>query len=186
MGAVVVKHRFTVEEYHKMREAGLFTEDDRVELIAGEIVEMTPISSRHAACVKRLNRLFPQKLGERALVSVQDPIRLGEHAEPQPDLALLKPRKDFYSSDHPGPQDIFFLVEVAETSTDYDREVKLPLYARAGIPEVWLVDLERETIAIYGKPSGQGYQEERHFRRGQGFSSSALPGLTLTADEVLG
>jgi len=126
MAAPLVRHRFTVEEYHRMGQAGILSEDDRVELIEGEIVEMAPVGSRHAACVKRLNALLSRRAGGRALVSVQDPIRLGEHSEPQPDLALLKPREDFYAAAHPGPEDVLLVIEVAETSLEYDREVKLP------------------------------------------------------------
>jgi len=182
----VLKRRFTVEEYHQMAQAGILSEDDRVELIEGEIVEMTPISSRHAACVKRLNRLFSQRVGERALVGVQDPIRLSEHSEPQPDLALLRPRPDFYTATHPGPQDVLLVVEVAETSADYDREVKLPLYARSEITEAWLVDLEAGVVEIQHKPSSQGYKEVRKYQRGERLASQAVPDLELTVDEVLG
>jgi len=185
MGAAVVRHRFTVEEYHKMAEAGVFTEDDRLELIEGEIVEMVPIGSRHAACVNRLTRVVIERVGDRAIVSVQNPVRLWKHTEPQPDLAVLRPRSDFYTAEHPGPEDVFLVVEVTERAAEYDKGVKLPLYARAGIPEAWLVDLERGAIAIYGKPSAQGYQEERHFGESERVSSHAFPGLTLTADEVL-
>lgn len=185
MGIQVVKHRFTVEEYHRMGTAGIFSEDDRVELIEGEIVEMSPIGSRHAACVKRLIRLFDRGVGDRAIVGAQDPIRLGEHSEPQPDLALLRPRPDFYAHAHPGPEDVLLVVEVAETSADYDREVKVPLYARAGIPEVWLVELYAEQIEVYRQPAPHGYQEVQTVRRGQHLSSQTFPELALAVDNIL-
>ena len=129
-----------------MAEAGLLAEDDRVEFVEGEIAEMAPIGSRPAACVDRLNRLFSQRVRERATGRVQNPIRFGEHSEPQPDLALLQPREDFYAAAHPGPGDTLLVVEVAETTADADRVIKLPLYARAGIAEVWLVGLAADDI----------------------------------------
>ena len=169
-----------------MAEAGILSEDDRVELIEGEIVEIAPIGSRHGGHVNRLNRLFSQRAGDQAIVSVQNPVRLGEHSEPKPDLTLLKPRPDFYASSHPGPEDVLLVVEVAETSAAYDLEVKLPLYARAGIPEVWLVDLAEERVEVYRQPSPQGYQEVQRVRRGQHLSSQAFPNLELAVDDVLG
>lgn len=181
-----VRHRFTVDEYHRMGQAGIFGEDDRVELIDGEIVEMTPIGSRHAACVDRLTRIFVQHLGPRAIVRVQGPIRLGEHSEPQPDLALLRPRGDFYAEAHPEAGDVLLVVEVAETSGPIDRGVKLPLYARAGIPEVWLVDLAGGAIEVHRQPSPRGYQDVQRVGRGQSLSSQAVPGLTLAVEDILG
>lgn len=135
MAVQLLKRLFTVAEYHRMAEAGILGEDDRVELIEGEIVGMTPISSRHAGQVNRLVRLFTQRLGGRAILSVQNPIRLGEHSEPQPDVALLRPRPDFYATAHPGSEDVLLVIEVADlsacdaqagTSAAYDREVKPP------------------------------------------------------------
>jgi Uma2 family endonuclease len=127
MSVQLLRRAFTVQEYHQMTRAGILTEDDRVELIEGEIVRMSPLGRRHAACVKRLLRLLDRGVGEGAIVGTQDPIRLGEQSEPQPDLALLQPRPDFYAQGHPGPQDILLVVEVMERSAGYDREVKVPL-----------------------------------------------------------
>lgn len=186
MGAQVMKHRFTVEEYHRMGAAGIFSEDDRVELIEGEIVEMSPIGSRHAACVDRLNHLFSQRAGERTIVRVQNPIRLSGHSEPQPDLALLRPRLNFYAHAHPSPEDVLLVVEVAETLADYDREVKVPLSARAGIPEVWLAELDAEKIEVYRQPGPHGYQEVQTVRRGQQLFPQAFPELALASDDILG
>jgi Uma2 family endonuclease len=185
MAVQVLRRHFTVEEYYQMVQAGILSEDDRVELIKGEIVEMTPISSRHAACVARLTASFA-RVQEKGIVWVQNPIRLSECSEPQPDLALLRPRPDFYAATHPSPQDVLLVVEVAETSGGYDREVKIPLYGRAGVPEVWLVDLEREIVESYHKPSSLGYGEVRQFGRGQRLVSYSVPDLELTVDEVLG
>ena len=186
MTVQLVRHRFTVDEYHRMSEAGIFAEDDRVELIDGEIVEMTPIGVRHAACVRRLNRLFSGRLGERAIVDVQNPIRVREQSEPQPDVALLRPRPDLYAPSHPGPGDILLLVEVAETSAHLERAVKVPLYARAGIQEVWLVDLAGEVIEVYRRPLPERYQELQRVGRGQQLSSQAFPDLSLAVDDILG
>ncbi|MCL0078158.1 Uma2 family endonuclease [Dehalococcoidia bacterium] len=181
----MLRRLFTVEEYHSMVRAGILGEDDRVELIEGEVEEMTPIGSRHVAAVNRLNRLFSDNVGRRAIISVQNPIRLGERSEPQPDLALLRPRPDFYSPAHPGPEDILLVIEVAETSADYDRVIKVPLYARGGILEVWLVNLEGEAIEVYQSPSLEGYHEMETLRRGDRLSPSSFPELRLAVEEIL-
>jgi hypothetical protein len=186
MPVQLLRRSFTVEEYHKMAQVGILSEDDRVELLEGEIVEMTPIGSRHAACVNRLNRLFSDRVGAQAIVSIQNPIRLSERSEPQPDLALLKPEPDFYAMAHPGPEDVLLVIEVAETSPDYDREFKIPLYARAGIPEAWLVDLQAEAIEVYRKPSPQGYGEVRRAGRNQRIAPKPLPELELAVADLLG
>ena len=180
--------KFTVEEYYKLAEVGILSEDDPVELIEGEIVVKSPISSRHAACVKRVNALFSGKLQGRAIVSVQDPIRLSEHSEPEPDIALLKPRPDFYSSGHPAAEDVLLIVEVAETSLQYDREVKLPLYARHRVPEVWLIDLESGQIEIHREPEGEKgrYRSVRVVKQGERLAPEGLPEVELAAAEILG
>jgi len=180
------KRLFTVAEYHRMVEAGILGEDDRVELIEGEIITMSPIGSRHAACVKRLTRLFDRSVGERAILGVQDPIRLGELSEPQPDLTLLKPRPDFYAAEHPGPQDILLLIEVAETSAEFDRHVKVPLYARFGIPEVWIVDLAEDGLDVFRHPSLEGYQTVQKLQRGESIVPLLLPDLQSAVEAILG
>ena len=169
-----------------MAQAGVLMEDDRVELIEGEIVEMAPIGSRHAACVKRLIRLLSQQIGQHAVLGAQDPIQLGERSEPQPDMALLRPRDDFYSAGHPGPDDIFLLIEVADTSLDYDREVKASLYARYGVAEVWVVDLTAERIEVYRSPGSEGYRQSRIVSGDERLAPEALPQLALSARQILG
>lgn len=186
MTTPITKRKFTVDEYHRMAQAGILTEDDRVELIQGEIVEMTPVGSKHAACVKRLNRLLSKSVGDKAIVSVQAPVALDPHSEPQPDIALLRPSPDFYAAQHPGPDDVLLIVEVADTSAAYDRDVKLPLYARAGIPEVWLVDLAANRLEVYRGPSPEGYRERMIYRPGMQVSSESLPGLSLPVIEIVG
>ncbi len=180
----LTRWRFTVHDYHRMGEAGILHEDDRVELIEGEIVEMATIGTRHFSCVNRLNRLLVMSVGDEAIVSVQNPVRLNEHTEPQPDVTVIRPRD--YRLSLPEPEDVLLLIEVSDTTLAYDRGVKLSLYARAGIIEVWIANLPAETIERYTEPFGDGYQRVTQARRGQTLESTALHGLTPTADEVLG
>jgi len=186
MALQVTRRRFTVDEYHRMGDVGLLAEDDRVELIAGEIIEMTPIGSRHAVSVARLAMLFQERLGRRVVVWPQNPIRLGEHSEPQPDVALLRPELDSYASRLPGPEDVLLLVEVADSSLAYDRQIKLPLYASFGVREVWLVDLEAGAIEVYRQPGPSEYAVREVVRRGSAVAAEAVGGLTLRVDDVLG
>jgi Uma2 family endonuclease len=185
MAEGVSRRLFTSAEYHAMTEAGILSEDERVELIAGEIVRMAPIGSRHAGCVKRLNRRLSQ-LGERALVSVQDPIALGPSQEPEPDLAILRPREDDYSRSHPTPADVFLVIEVADFSLEYDRDVKVPLYAQAGIPEAWLVNLNQRVIVVYRNPSEKGYREIGIVHPDDRLSPRAFPDFELSVEAILG
>lgn len=175
---------FTADEYEQMIRTGVLKEDERVELLEGDIVVMNPIGSRHAACVKRLNQPFATHLGERAIISIQDPVRLDVYSEPQPDLALLKPRPDFYADALPTPDDILLLVEVAETSASYDRIHKLPLYARTGVRETWLIDLAEERIEVYRQPTSEGYRETALVHRGERFDFQAMS-MEIEADSIL-
>jgi Uma2 family endonuclease len=186
MALPVPRHLFTVDEYYRMYEAGIFSQDDRVELIDGEIVEMSPIGSNHAACVLRLNALLNRLIGARAFVSVQSPVRLGKRTEPEPDIALLAPRDDYYASGHPEPADLLLIIEVADTSLSYDLDMKAPRYARAGIAEYWLVDLPGEAIEVYSEPGKSRYQQATRFERGETIASQTLPGLTLDVNAILG
>jgi Uma2 family endonuclease len=185
MAMPLTARRFTVDEYHRMGEAGVFHEDDRVELIDGQVVQMTPIGDRHASCVRRLNRLFARHLVELAVIDVQNPIVLGQHDAPQPDVTVLKPRDDAYRH-HPGAADILLVIEVADTTADYDRLVKIPLYARAGIPEAWLVNLARDHIEVCRNPSGAGYTDIRTARRGETITPVAFPSVSISVDDILG
>ncbi len=186
MAVQALRKRFTIEDYHRMGRAGIFSEDDRVELIDGEIVVMTPIGSPHAGKVDRLNNILTPRLAGRATVRVQNPVLLPPDSEPQPDLALIRPRPDFYERAHPRADDVLLLIEVSDTSLEYDRTVKLPLYARAGIPEVWIVDLAGECVEVYREPQPHGYRHVRRFTRGQSLTPSALPDLRLSVDEIFG
>jgi hypothetical protein len=180
-----LRRPFTVHDYHRMLEVGILREDDRLELLEGEVVEMSPINPRHAASVKRLIRLFTSRLGDRALVDVQNPVQLDEHSEPQPDLALLEPRPDYYAQSHPTPAEVRLLVEVVDTTLDYDREVKAPVYARAAIPELWLVNLVDGWLEVYREPSPVGYRSIRRVLPGEHVAPLAFPDVTLAADELL-
>jgi Uma2 family endonuclease len=182
----LVKRSFTVEEYHRMARAGVFAEDDRVELLDGEIVQMTPIGPEHSGCVGALTRLLARQVEGRALVWVQNPVHLPDRSEPQPDVALLRPRPDGYRTAHPLPPDILLVIEVADTSLESDRAAKLPLYAQAGIPDVWLVNLPGDVIEISRDPRAGRYTSLQCARRGERVTSLALPALTLRVDDILG
>jgi Uma2 family endonuclease len=186
MSVQVEKWVFTVDEYHRMSEAGILSEADRVELIEGEIIKMSPIGKQHAACVKRLNAILSRKAGDAAIISVQDPIRLDDYSEPQPDVALLRPREDFYSRELPGAEDVLLIIEVADTSVEYDRSVKLPLYAKANISETWLANIKEDRIEAYSQPVNGIYQNGRLVKRGESLSPESLPDLTIAVEEILG
>lgn len=167
---------FTVEDYYAMARAGILGEDDRVELIEGEIVVMPPASSPHAGCVNVLNRILVRAAGARAVVSIQQPLRLSDLSEPRPDVAVLHWRDDFYRERHPGPADVLLVIEVARSSLRFDRGVKLPLYARHSVPEVWIVDLEAGRIEVHRLPGPDGYAESSSR---SGSDRLPVPGLDL-------
>ncbi len=181
---VYQRHRLTVRDYQRMGEAGIFHEDDRVELIEGEIVDMAPIGAGHASSVKRLANIMKLAVWEQAIVSVQDPIVLGEQSAPQPDIALLRPKADYYAAAHPQARDVLLIVEVADSSLDYDREVKLPLYTRHGIPEVWLVDVAGRRLTLYRQPSPQGYLEALEPETLTAIAVPGLPDVELNLEKL--
>ncbi len=183
---LITRRRFTVDEYHRMAEAGILHEDDRVELLEGEIVEMSPIGRRHQACVDRLTQWLVPALRGRAIVRVQGSVKLSDVSAPQPDVLLLRPRQDFYATVDPGPDDVFLVIEVADTSLRYDQGIKVPLYARHGIPEVWVIDLAEERVFIYRDPHpGAGYRAVEVLGRGARLAPQAFPELELAIDELL-
>ena len=185
MAAVPERWRFTVDAYQRLAAAGILTEDDRVELVDGEIVRMSPIGDRHMAAVNRCNRAFSRATGEGALVSVQNPVDLDPYNEPQPDLALLRPRDDDYARGKPGPPDLLLVVEVADTSLGYDRQTKLPRYAAAGVREAWLLDLEADALEAHREPRPDGYALIRRYRRGERVRPEALPAVALAVEDLL-
>jgi Uma2 family endonuclease len=180
------KRYFNVDEYYRMAEVGLLSEDDRVELIEGEIVEMSPIGKTHGGTVKQSNNFLNRALGDSFIVSVQDPIRISDFSEPQPDLALLKSRKDFYRNSHPTSEDVLVVIEVADTSLNYDRNVKLPLYARAGIPEAWLMVLAKDVIEVHSQPENGKYKKVSRLKRGKTLVSSVIPDFSCKVADLLG
>jgi Uma2 family endonuclease len=187
MTVAIERRLFTVDDFYRMLDAGILTEDDRVELIEGEIIEMAPTGSSHAARVDRLTRCFAPLLTKgAAIVRVQGPVRLSYRTEPLPDLALLRPRDDYYADAHPGPTDVLLLVEVAETSAAYDRRTKMPLYAHAGIPEAWIVLPTERRIEVYRQPTAKGYAETRVLHPDESISPSAFPDLNIAAADILG
>jgi Uma2 family endonuclease len=178
------KFLLTTQQYHLMYEAGVFSDDDRLELINGEIKTMSPIGKKHVACIIRLVKLFEKKLGDRFMVSPQNSIRLNNHAEPQPDIAILKWRDDFYTEALPTSDDILLIIEVADSTIAYDREVKAPLYAANGIPEMWLFDVNKKAIEGYSQPSANGYKLIRRYDEGDTLSMLAFPDVTFIWKEL--
>ena len=179
------RRRFNVAEYYAMADAGILTEKDRVELLDGEIVVMAPIGNRHAFCVDWLNRFWILALAERAIVRIQNPVRLNNSSEPEPDITLLAWRDDFYASAHPGPQDVMLLIEVADSTADSDRDDKLPLYARAGIPEVWIVNLRDRRVETYAESHGDRYGHVRFYGSGESVAPLNFPDIALEIDRLI-
>jgi Uma2 family endonuclease len=187
MSVLPARHVVTVEEYDRMVEAGVFAADRRLELIGGEIVDMSPIGSAHEACVDRLTRSFaPLATSDRASLRVQGSFQADERSRPQPDVALLRSRADFYAEAHPRPEDIFLVVEVADSSLRYDRSVKRPAYARVGVRETWIVDLVGAIVEVAREPSAAGYSRIDRFARGDSLAPEAFPDLSILADHILG
>ena len=186
MSVEVSKKHFSIEDYYRMAAAGVLRKDDRVELIEGEIIKMNPIGSRHAACVGRLTKLLERRGGDHAIVWVQNPVEINDYSEPVPDVTLLKWRADFYANAKPAPGDVLLIVEVSDSTINYDRKVKAPLYARAGVHEMWLVNLPEELIEVYTHPLDGVYQETRLVRRGETVTVASAGGLSVEADAVLG
>jgi Uma2 family endonuclease len=183
--AVLTSHRFTVSDYYRMAENGVLHPDDRVELLEGEIIDMLPIGPFHAGANDRLARLFIRLAGDRCHVSIQNPVRLDDHSEPQPDLMLLTPADDDYTLRHPGPEDVLLLIEVADTTLAYDRGRKLPAYGRAGIAEVWIVNLVERTIEVHREPNFLGYGSTTVLHPGEVARPLAFADLAVEVSAVL-
>ena len=183
--SVLTSHRFTVEEYHRMAETGVLKPDARVELLDGEIIDMPPIGPSHGGSTNRLIDTFASLARKRWIVSAQNPIHLGEHSEPQPDLMLLKPSPDYYTRRHPRPEDVFLLIEVSDTTLMLDRDEKLPAYGRAGIPEVWILNLSERKLEIYREPHFAGYASQKIVRAGDKAAPLAFPDAVVNVGELL-
>src|SRR5277367_3424629 len=172
-------HRFTVADYHRMAEVGILNEDSRVELIRGQIVDKAPVGAPHHGMVNRLTRLLPGVLSGRGLLSVQNPVRLDDGSEPEPDVAVLRPRADDYTTATAPPPDVLLLIEVADTSLDDDREIKLPLYAENGIVECWIVNLLDRVVEVYRQARNGRYADIRRIGPGEILDAALLPGMAL-------
>ncbi|MGI0479173.1 Uma2 family endonuclease [Geminocystis sp. CENA526] len=179
------RKKFALEEYHQIIASGVLREDYLIELINGEIFEMSPVGFRHASCVKKINYLFAEKLGSKVIIGVQDPIKLNDNSEPQPDLVLLKPRDDFYANQHPTPENIFLLIEVADSSIDYDRNFKIPIYAENKIKEVWLVDLNQNLLEVYQNPQKNYYQNIKKLCSEDSLTLTQPEVITISLDRIL-
>ena len=185
MEPVLTPYRFTIDQYQRMGETGILHEDDPVELIDGVIVQMCPIGLKHIASVDRCTRQFTQRIGDRAIVRVQSPFRLLPRSEPEPDILILRDRPDFYAGVAAGPEDILLVVEVADSSLDYDRRVKLPRYAAGGIPEAWIVNLVDDCVEVERNPSQGQYREHLLLRRGELLRPQALPDVVIPVEALL-
>ena len=179
------KRKFTVAEYYRMAEVGILHHTERVELLDGEIIVMAPIGIPHATGVRRMERVLHQALGAAAAISVQNPVRLDDHSEPEPDIALLRFREDDYATAHPGPADTLVVIEVSDSTLDFDREVKSKRYAAAGIPEMWVMNLPGDCLDRLDQPGPAGYARHTIFRRGEKISPAALPDLELAVADLL-
>ena len=175
----LTRRRFSRDDYYRMAEAGILTADARVELLDGEIVDMSPIGPRHSGILAMLTRFFVEQVGDRAICRVQSPLHLDEHSEPEPDLLLVLPRDDFYASAHPSPRDVVLLVELAESSIEKDRGQKLRLYAEAGIREYWLFDLNRRVLIAHRQPKDGEYASLQQYESDTRVAPEALPDVEL-------
>jgi Uma2 family endonuclease len=186
METEVTRKLFTVDEFCRMGEAGIFGEEPRLELIEGEIIEMSPVGIRHVSCVNRASALFASRLAGKAMFSVQNPVVLSNDTMPQPDIVLAGPREDFYSNQRISPADTLLVLEVSDTTLRYDRKRKMPLYAKWGVPELWIENLENDVILIFRDPRPSGYANALTLHRGESIALVAFPEIHFTVDELLG
>jgi Uma2 family endonuclease len=180
-----IRHKLTVTDYYRMGEVGIFHEDDRVELIEGDLIDMAPIGSKHASTVSCFERLLIKAVEDKAIVYGQNPLKLSNLSVPQPDIMVLKPSPDDYFNDLPQPDDVLLLIEVADSSINFDRKTKLPLYASAFIPEIWLIDLNAKTLERYTQPNGESYTQCEILNQQDKITLTFLPDLTIELGQVL-
>jgi len=184
MTTTIARRHFTIHDYARMREAGILGEDDRVELLDGEIYIMSPIGPLHIALVNRLTKLLVTQVADNAIVSIQNAIQLNDYSEPQPDVVVLSPRGDYYAQALPRPDDVYLIIEVADTSLGYDRDQKLPRYAEASISEVWIIDVNRRTIEQYTRPSQGQFTQIHKILLGDTIQSLTLPQITILTNTL--
>lgn len=182
---MVLRKRFSVDEYYGMAGAGIFGEHERVELIDGDVVTMSPIGSRHTACVSSATQALVLAAHSIAIVQPQSPVRLDRFNEPQPDIVLLKPRADFYAARHAGPDDVLLVIEIAESSLLYDRGRKSALYASWGLAEYWMADLQTDTLWAFSSPDGERYRVVERHRQGESLAPRLLPSCVIPVSALL-
>lgn len=178
------RYRLTIADYHQLGGIGIFNENSRVELMDGGLVAMPPISSQHAGHLDCVAQQCFRKAAVKVIVRVQSPIQLDDHSEPEPDLALLRHREDFYTHSHPRPDDVLLLIEISDSTLRYDREVKVPHYAKAGIPEVWVLDIIHQRLEIYRRPSAEGYRQILYPELQEQVAPVLLPELTFSVEQL--
>jgi Uma2 family endonuclease len=182
----VTRKLFTVDEYHRMCDAGILPEEKRFELIRGEIIEMPNPQPPHSGRVNRLNHLFMSRLHDSVIVSVQNPSSIDDMSEPVPDVSLLKPRSDFYTERHPLPEDVLLVIEISHTTFRFDSKVKAPLYAEAGMREYWILNIQKNSVEVHSEPVDGKYLRHEVFKHGQTISPQAFPGISFSIEEILG
>ena len=185
MAIEISKRLFNVHDYHRMVDAGILFEGDRVELIRGEILTMSPIGPRHSAAVVRALQYLVRAVGDSAIVGVQGSVRLDEYDEPQPDVYLLRPKDDYYASGHAGPSDIFLIIEMADSSLEYDQTVKARLYAETGVPEYWIADVRNDRLLTFSEIRDDEYRSRGELHRGESITPKLLPECRIPADVLL-
>jgi Uma2 family endonuclease len=185
MQTEVTKKRFTVEEYYKMDEAGILPKDVHTELLDGEIIEVTRMGPRHASVVSRVSHLFVELFDRKVVIRSQLPFGIGVYSELEPDIALFRVVEDFYSSKHPGPADAILVLEIADSSLTYDRDMKLKVYAAANVPEVWIADLRGDSLLVFRDPSSRAYKTSLSFKREDSISCLAFPDIRFPVQELL-
>ncbi|NJP08792.1 MAG: Uma2 family endonuclease [Leptolyngbyaceae cyanobacterium RU_5_1] len=185
MDTAVAVRRISVQDYHRMADAGIFHPSERIELLSGQIIQMTAQGTAHSAAITRAERSLRNQLGDRALIRLQDPVQLDDYSEPEPDIAVVNPDPLFYDDHHPTATEVFLLIEVADTSLTYDREIKAPAYAKSGIQEYWVLDVNARRLHVYRSPSASGYQSETILTEELTISLLAFPDCAIVVKEVL-
>jgi len=185
MNTAIAVRRLSVQDYHRMAESGILQPDERIELLEGQIIQMAAKGTAHRAAVTRIQRLFEKRLGDRVLICLQDPVRLDDYSEPEPDVAILVPNPLDYEDHHPTPSEVYLLIEVSDTTLKFDRETKAPAYARSGITEYWVLDVNDRKLHVYRVPSAEGYQSETILSDALTVAPLAFPDYVIAVRELL-
>lgn len=185
MDSTIAVHRFSVQEYHRMAESGVLQPDERVELLEGQIIQMAAKGTAHSAAVSRIEKLLRNRLGDRGLLRFQDPVRLNDYSEPEPDVAVVHPDPSYYEDHHPTPEEVFWLIEVSDSTLKFDCEVKAPAYSRSGIQEYWVLDVNDRKLHVYRLPSATGYQSETILSEALTIAPVAFSDCTIAIQEML-